>query len=119
MLWDSPLSALGVDQAKKLLAWLDDNSSSNKHAALLSGKVHCDTPDSVVVLTSNLRRSISTSFIALAQRLRRHPYESVYCCSALQEITRNVDGYPLSTRSQAPRVSWAEQDDQSLGHVVE
>ncbi len=119
MFWDSPLSSFGIEQAKKLNSWLEANAPTNKHAALLTGQVACDTPESVVVFTSNLRRAISTSLISLAQRLKRHSYESVVVTSALQEITRNIDGYPLSTSSQPPIISWMEATDPHLAHVAE
>lgn len=108
---DSPLSELGVSQsleAKKFIDNLDRNSSD--YIAL-----RCNDPQqSALLVSSNLRRAMSTVMIACNSRLSESASDSVHVNSDLQEMTRNIDGISLSQKRHNTPVSTRESCDHSL-----
>lgn len=92
---DSPMSALGANQAVELQQYVENLAESDPmYEVLKQGK---DT----VVASSNLRRALSTATIGLWQRLKR-TQEKIHILSALQEITFNIDGVALAKPFTAP-----------------
>jgi broad specificity phosphatase PhoE len=88
--FDSPLSVLGAEQAVELQNYIEGIPDSDP-ASVLKG---ADTSKSVLV-SSNLRRALSTETIGFWQRLKR-TQEKIHVLSSLQEITFNFDGVALS-----------------------
>ena len=127
---DSPLSQLGEQQAKQLLAYVEsyEGSGDGKDArvkecveilkgeaevsAAATGKTGANFPSSsgrggrggVVLWTSNLRRSIATVVIGLWGRLSRNTGEKVHVQSFLQEISTNVDTLALAEALEVPEM---------------
>jgi broad specificity phosphatase PhoE len=92
VLIDSPLSSVGIDQAKKLYekvyTKLKTSQTFEEHNELLSYLL-TPVPNSIVV-SSNLRRTIDTARLVSGNRLS-DPTEKIHVLSCLQEIGRNVD----------------------------
>merc|ERR1712113_1339693 len=65
-------------------------------------------PKSIVV-SSNLRRAISTVGVALRSRFANRPTEKVKVLTCLQEISRNPDTLSLTPARAQPVPSWIER----------
>lgn len=78
---DSPLSPLGCRQALELQSFVETHP-------VLNG-----TEKSILV-SSNLRRAVSTGVIGFLPRLKR-TQERFHILSSLQEVTFNIDGLSL------------------------
>lgn len=122
---DSPLSSLGQYQAGSVLHWLQDEQFPTTKWSVPQGDHKTKSGESekryiqhkiinelngnhedrncVIVVTSNLRRAISTALIAFNHRWNPSidtassilPCPKLYVHSFLQEATRNADGYSL------------------------
>jgi len=101
---DSPLSQLGVDQAMGLRKYLA--SAGDIHDTYLN-ILRGDHEEKTKIVTSNLRRAITTTIIALYDRLEKST-EKLYTMSELQEITRNVDSLCISPIGSPPMPSQLE-----------
>ncbi|KAF4659668.1 hypothetical protein FOL47_007485 [Perkinsus chesapeaki] len=122
LFWDSPISPDGIQQSLKLLSWVEANKKTNKYARILAGD---DQEHTSVMASSNLRRAVSTGMIALSARLMRNETsagrkgaEHVYVMDALQEVTRNVDGFALTPKKGVPGPSFVELGDPKIKDVV-
>jgi len=101
---DSPLSQLGVDQAMGLRNYLAKaGDSRDTYVNILQG----DHEEKTKIVTSNLRRAITTTIIALYDRLEKST-EKLHTMSELQEITRNVDALCISPIGYPPMPSQLE-----------
>ena len=80
---DSPLSVLGCRQAQELQNFVETHP-------LLRG-----SEGKSVVVSSNLRRAVSTATIGFLHRLKR-TQERIHILSSLQEVTFNIDGVSLA-----------------------
>lgn len=96
---DSPLNFEGIEQARELSKFIDTETDrisksdkNHKIIHILSGR---NTEQTSVIVSSSLRRSISTTTISLWPRITR-TNEKIYILSSLQEISRNIDTYQLS-----------------------
>lgn len=93
---DSPLNAEGLEQAYELRKFLLSDSYPGASDAqkqlydIVNGKA-----DSSVIVSSNLRRAVATTTVALWERLQRK-HEKIIILSSLQEISRNIDTQALS-----------------------
>lgn len=115
---DSPLSELGVKQARDLGEFLSSNATSGPKdpsssvktlekddiVAVINGVV-----GSSVIVTSVLRRAISTTVVCLGKRLRKAD-EQVHVMTSLQEISRNVDTLAITPAQTKPVLSLYEKD---------
>jgi len=103
--YDSPLSDLGRDQCEELATFVattvfpDDGQlpAWKRDAADLRG----DAGTRSVIVTSQLRRAVSTATIGLWPRLKRTG-ERVLLLSSLMEQSRNFDCVPLSAPHEVP-----------------
>lgn len=95
---DSPLSALGVEQARALSKHFDDlRAKGASEDEVLNAILGVGTKKSVIV-SSNLRRAVNTTANALWSRLSASgSTEKIVIHSALQEVARNVDTYALAS----------------------
>ncbi|EER06320.1 conserved hypothetical protein [Perkinsus marinus ATCC 50983] len=123
--WDAPISPDGIQQSLKLLNWIENNKKTNEYARILAGDDHEHTS---VMASSNLRRAVSTGMIALSARLLQnedapstggHKQEQIYVMSALQEMTRNVDGFALTPKKGVPGPSFVEVAEPKIKDVVD
>lgn len=100
---DSPLNEDGFEQAKKLAEFIFDKSRSNSvtniehYLSILRG----DGVATSVIVSSNLRRAISTTTVALWNRIERTG-EKLVILASLQEISRNIDTQALSYARSLP-----------------
>lgn len=105
---DSPLSELGIQQCADLQKFLRnpaaglDPAAEADFAALTAGEGR------TLLISSQLRRAVSTIAIALSDRLERSN-ESVLLHSSCQEISRNFDTMALAPASCAPRLDRATE----------
>jgi len=103
---DSPLSALGRQQATALHHFLEEPRGESHGLSRGEAVAHAmlrgaaGAPPSVLV-SSNLRRAAETAAIALSERLRR-TREPLHILSSLQEISPNVDTLALAPRHGGP-----------------
>lgn len=82
-------------------------------------------PGKSVVVSSTLRRAISTVLICLTTRLLRqtprkaqHYLDKVVLMDALQEVSRSMDTLALATAGSSPRAPLAETARKDTGDVV-
>lgn len=101
---DSALNKDGLEQAKELQDFLfnkrPDDASVTPVAKEAMGAMRGDGASSVVV-SSNLRRALQTTTVALWPRIRDNS-EKINIVSSLQEISRNVDTKALASRKEIP-----------------
>jgi hypothetical protein len=102
---DSNLNHEGFDQAKELSKYLDSrpaacDPSEPEDLRSLYNVINGNGGDSVIV-SSNLRRAIATTTVAMWPRLQR-TQEKIHILSNLQEISRNIDTKALAGRGVIP-----------------
>jgi len=100
---DSPLSQVGVDQAMGLRNYLAKADSHDTYVKILQG----NHEEKTKIVTSNLRRAITTTIIALYDRMEKST-EKLHTMSELQEITRNVDSLCITPIGSPPIPSQLE-----------
>ena len=61
------------------------------------------------IVSSNLRRALSTVAAAFEERLKRNPQESITILPSLQEISRNPDTLSITPPQTSVKPSWIEQ----------
>lgn len=83
-----------------------DNSVGNAEASIIKILSGRDNTTSSVIVSSSLRRAISTTTLALWERVLRTS-EKIHILSSLQEISRNVDTYALSPANTCPDLPFA------------
>jgi hypothetical protein len=94
---DSPLNHDGINQAielRKFIESKDHPECSEETLALLSSLRGDESAASSVVVTSNLRRAIATTTLALWPRFCRGR-EKIAVLNCLQEVSRNIDTQSL------------------------
>jgi len=98
---DSPLNMEGIEQARKLRGYIEGENLSfteqKEYLDILKG----DKTNSSVIVSSNLRRAISTVVLSLWPRLQRTK-EKILILSSLQEFSRNVDTRALAEAKKIP-----------------
>lgn len=107
--YDSPLSYLGLKQVDELALFLEKEGlrgPESEHVKIL----RCDpgAPSSKIV-SSNLRRAISTLAGGLRERLSRRPADKIFVLSSLQEISRNPDALSITPAQSPVQASWIEK----------
>eukprot|EP00124_Ichthyophonus_hoferi_P003673 Ihof_evm2s334 gene=Ihof_evmTU2s334 len=103
LFFDSPLSELGISQAKALQEFLAtpfDSKIDDEGKAWINGEMESEQTKSLLVV-SNLRRALATASIVLQGRLQK-TNEKLLMLSSLQEISRNVDTIALATPHTVP-----------------
>eukprot|EP00928_Gymnodinium_smaydae_P055732 TRINITY_DN39218_c0_g1_i1.p1 TRINITY_DN39218_c0_g1~~TRINITY_DN39218_c0_g1_i1.p1 ORF type:complete len:452 (+),score=110.26 TRINITY_DN39218_c0_g1_i1:142-1356(+) len=137
LFFDSPLSEVGIQQAQDMLTFLAAQpnfsaaAAGEKRPAVSSRRVATmqeaeiaaivrgDSGNSVVV-SSILKRAISTGVIGLAPRLLRTPTtEKIQLMTSLQEISRNVDTLSLTQAQANPFAPSTESSLRDIGDLVE
>jgi hypothetical protein len=116
LFFDSPLSALGIDQAKQLRTFLSSEPSSSQSPdpdspmrqaiSTLKGE---DQHGKSIIVSSNLRRAIATVSVALQDRMKRSQ-EKLQILSCLQECSRNIDTIALAKANTVPDMNGVEND---------
>jgi len=125
---DSPLSDIGIQQAWDLMTFLAaqpagtaDPSRPCKELEIadLVSIIRGDVGESILV-SSILRRAISTGLIALSPRLlKTSPQkDKMILMTSLQEISRNVDTLSLTPARQLPQCPSKEADMKNMGDLM-
>ncbi len=99
---DAPASELGLAQAENLRRGLATKSESDFAQVMLG------TAGRSTIVSSPLRRAISTSLVALWDRLKRSD-EQVLLLSDLIEISPNPDTLAITPARSQPEASWVDQ----------
>jgi broad specificity phosphatase PhoE len=108
--YDSALSGLGLTQAVSLKGHLESEigkTESDKHAffhRLLRG----DTKEAALLVSSNLRRALTTAALVLQNRLTKNE-EQIVLHPALQEISGNPDALSAMPPFASPPLSMFEK----------
>lgn len=112
--YDSPLSPLGIDQIEKLNAYLSKDSSGQSLSdaeeemlAVLRGDRHSSAKS--LLVSSSLRRALSTVAIAFQRRLERNPKEKIHVIPSLQEVSRNPDTLSITPAYEQVTPSWIDR----------
>ena len=96
---DSPLNQEGIDQALELRRYLEKEVNFEVKSGTIGRKDIFDVlrgdKDTSVIVSSSLRRAISTTTLALWPRIQKTK-EKIMILSSLQEISRNIDTRALS-----------------------
>jgi len=103
---DSPLSDRGYQQCLELQTFLGgkcpDAAAQADFSALASGE------GTTLIVSSQLRRAVSTVVVALSDRLRRSG-EAVLLHSSCQEISRNFDTLSVAGPYEAPALDYGAE----------
>lgn len=105
---DSPLSHLGLSQVNDLASFLTTSSLDGPegiHIQII--RADPDAPRSKIV-SSNLRRAVSTVAGGLRDRLSRRPMDKILIVPALQEVSRNPDTLSITPPHTPIQQSWIE-----------
>mmetsp|Transcript_11724 Transcript_11724/g.16904 ORF Transcript_11724/g.16904 Transcript_11724/m.16904 type:complete len:363 (+) Transcript_11724:95-1183(+) len=109
--YDSPLSQLGISQVDKLHVFLKKGLGlTTREKELIS--IMCGDPDAPPsrLVSSSLRRAISTVAICFQERMKRLPNETILVLPSLQEISRNPDTLSITPPYTPVTASWIERD---------
>ena len=108
--YDSPLSETGFEQAESLRRYLRTAQNLSDEAKILKG----DKGSSIIV-SSNLRRALSTVLVGLGDRLERGGNnEKVLVLPCLQEGGRNIDTLSITPPKQNFISSWKDAEHESF-----
>jgi hypothetical protein len=102
---DSPLSALGAEQALEAQEFIE-HCQDEEWGPILQGR---SSSIKSILCASNLRRALSTGTIAFWQRMKR-TQERMHILSSLQEVTFNIDGVALAKPHSAPLLANVEME---------
>eukprot|EP00591_Stephanopyxis_turris_P002139 CAMPEP_0195525524 /NCGR_PEP_ID=MMETSP0794_2-20130614/26000_1 /TAXON_ID=515487 /ORGANISM="Stephanopyxis turris, Strain CCMP 815" /LENGTH=365 /DNA_ID=CAMNT_0040656003 /DNA_START=22 /DNA_END=1119 /DNA_ORIENTATION=+ len=109
--YDSPLSHLGLSQIEALNKFLKTNKGATeeekKLISILRGEP--EAPSSCL-LSSSLRRALSTVAAAFRDRLDRRPDDTILVVPSLQEISRNPDTLAITPAHQQVTASWIDKE---------
>ena len=116
--YDSPLNHLGLEQVQSLSTYLAKNPNeitNNPSEKLLLQILRKDpsAPESILV-SSSLRRAISTVAASFQARLLRNPNESILILPSLQEISRNPDTLSITPAHTNVEPSWIDASDKRV-----
>ena len=112
--FDSPLSEKGISQAEALRKFLRDTNpefSTPKEANLLR-LMKGESDEKCQLVSSNLRRAISTLAIGLGDRLaKKSKDDKVIILSELQEVSFNPDALSIHPPKGALLDSWMDSEE--------
>ncbi|CAE7568847.1 unnamed protein product [Symbiodinium pilosum] len=129
--YDSPLNDKGIQQGWDLLAFLTsqpagcrDPGACQKPAEQLQvedivSMIRGDAGESIVV-SSILRRAVSTILLALSPRLLKTTFakDRVHLMTSLQEISRNVDTLSVTPARSIPKCPPDEAKMKNMGDLM-
>eukprot|EP00484_Ammonia_sp_Unknown_P001181 CAMPEP_0197022180 /NCGR_PEP_ID=MMETSP1384-20130603/3069_1 /TAXON_ID=29189 /ORGANISM="Ammonia sp." /LENGTH=373 /DNA_ID=CAMNT_0042450163 /DNA_START=106 /DNA_END=1227 /DNA_ORIENTATION=+ len=120
VLYDSPLSTVGITQAKQIRDYVLSGYNSNSKQSAAAAAIEEDEETKLrneyinilrsakasnsLIVSSPLRRCIETVSLGLFDRIHESK-EEIVLHSALQEMTRNIDGLSLSYEHERPPLS--------------
>lgn len=108
--YDSPMSHYGLEQVSKLRDFLGKEISGVEreihHLRTLRGE---DGGSTSIIVSSNLRRALSTIAGGFCDRLDRRPGDKIHIVPSLQEISRNPDTLSITPGQSNVTASWIEK----------
>lgn len=110
--FDSPLSKKGIQQAvgvKEFLKNAKPEFSTPKEAHLIK-LMKGESKEKCQMISSNLRRAISTLIIASEDRIDKNPDEKIIILSELQEASINPDALSIHPPKAPLVTSWIDSD---------
>jgi len=110
IMYDSPLNTVGFQQATKLNEWVsrtNADSLSQREAEMLKHMRGQGEGPSIVV-SSALRRAVSTGLVGLSGRLVKRK-EKIRVLPCLQEMSRNVDTLSITPAQSIIAPSWVDR----------
>jgi phosphohistidine phosphatase SixA len=110
--YDSPLSKKGISQAEAVKKYLRDTNpefSTPKEANLIK-LMKGEGDEKCQMISSNLRRAISTLAIALQDRLDKKADDKILILSELQEASINPDAQSIHPPKSPLVTSWIDSD---------
>jgi hypothetical protein len=111
--YDSPLSEKGLKQALGVQSYLSTTKVeflTPRERAMVEVLLGTSKVTKSQLVSSNLRRAISTMLLGFQDRLRRNGDERVQLLSCLQEISRNPDALSITPARGKALPSWTEPD---------
>ena len=88
--YDSPLSPYGISQIEKLSSFLSKPPATSDETKIINVLNKADGASKTSVLvSSNLRRAISTVAIAFKERIANDADEKIFITGTLQEISES------------------------------
>lgn len=97
-----------VEELSKFLTQnFDASDAASQHVAVLMAKP--DAPPSKLV-SSSLRRAVTTVAGGFKDRLKRRPQEKVLVLPSLQEISRNPDTLSITPAQTQIQASWIDKE---------
>tara|TARA_A100001015_G_C14968403_1_gene704041 strand:- start:208 stop:1275 length:1068 start_codon:yes stop_codon:yes gene_type:complete len=107
--YDAPLSDLGISQIDKFAKFLAASPASDQEAEYISLLAGGNSSNkSSVLVSSNLRRALSTVCIGFRDRLANNLDEKIVVTPTLQEISRNPDTLSITPPHNQVTASWIE-----------
>jgi len=100
---------LGLSQSEELAAFLKDrplNGPEAEHIKIINGAK--GAPPSKII-SSDLRRAVSTIASGLKDRLNRRPSDKIVIVDCLQEISRNPDTLCITPAKTPIQASWIDK----------
>merc|ERR1711862_587591 len=108
--YDSPLSPYGIDQIEKLRSFLSkEKGQSPAEEEMLTILRGYDNNNKSLLVSSSLRRALSTVAIAFERRLESNPKEKIHVIPPLQEISRNPDTLSITPAYEQVTPSWIDR----------
>jgi hypothetical protein len=111
--FDSPLSETGISQAKGVQKFLRDTNpefSTPKEANLIR-LMKGEGDEKCQLMSSNLRRAISTTAVGLQDRLdKRSKDDKIMIISDLQEVSTNPDALSIHPAKGSLVTSWMDSE---------
>jgi hypothetical protein len=103
------MSYLGICQADELASYLVEKPLDGPEAPHIKILRADDGSPPSKIVSSNLRRAVSTLAIGLRQRLARRPDEKILIVNHLQEISRNPDTLSITPPHTPIQASFIEK----------
>ena len=112
--FDSPISNLGLSQVDELAKFLSvdspDASKRTKEEAEFVSILRGDAgAPSSKLLSSSLRRALSTMACSFRERLARNPNDKILVVPSLQEISRNPDTLSITPAHHTVQASFVDR----------
>ena len=115
---DSPLNEEGTEQARELRKFIEQEVHDTNELHELCQILNGTSKESSVVVSSNLRRAIATTSLALWPRIERTK-EKILLLSSCQEISPNVDTKSLAPAHGIPDLNRVVGDLEKDGFKVD
>ena len=118
MFLDSPLNEEGTEQARELRKFIETEKGDNENLKEILSIMNGSSHESSVIVSSNLRRAIATTSLALWPRIERTK-EKILILSCCQEISPNIDTISMAPAHKLPDLNRVIGDLEKDGFQVD